>query len=433
MKNIRKISLLFLFMLAGVVGFSQVTMAKTVSGMEVEDTEDEPGDTPEGYTPLSELTFDEYSFAPILVGQEPVFLDVQAFYGFDCKWESETPDIATVDEKGQVTPIMTGIARIRVVVTAEDGEEYTFLIPLRIVNPHFENSSSNLASGCYLTIEIKDSSGEPVTFSTTDKKKVSLVRDEGGSIIVKAGKKIGTATITVVADGVTLTYKITVTNPKLKTSYGFFEKNKRFSIDLTGTNKTSKPVWTSSDVKVASINSSGSCKTKKTGSVLITCQVDGKTLVYNLAVAKKTVVKALRWGYSKVGKCHYSQAKRMSKKYFDCSSFAYRCYRAAGKYLVSKSSWAPVAADIGKYYVQKKKQIKPTGASYDMSKLRPGDLICYGGKNAKKNGRYKRINHIAIYIGNGQVMESSSSKNNVVIREQGFMKKRDIPVVVRPA
>ena len=99
--------------------------------------------------------------------------------------------------------------------------------------------------------------------------------------------------------------------------------------------------------------------------------------------------------------------------------------------MVRKTKWAPVAADIAKYYVRKKKNIKASGV-YNEKKLRPGDLVCFGGSSARRNGRYKRIYHIAIYIGNGKTMESSSTYNNVVIRERGTLKKSGVPVVVRP-
>ena len=121
----------------------------------------------------------------------------------------------------------------------------------------------------------------------------------------------------------------------------------------------------------------------------------------------------------------------MDKNYYDCSSFVYRTYRAVGRYLVCKTSWAPVAADIGHYYVRKGKSIKAK-KTYSEKKMRPGDLICFGGLKARRNGRYKRIYHIAVYIGNGKTMESSSTYNNVVIRDRGVFKKSEIPVVVRP-
>jgi cell wall-associated NlpC family hydrolase len=380
---------------------------------------------------LDELQFEENSFPAVLIGSEPYLLSVEAFDGYECQWESETPEVAAVDEEGRVTPIAVGTAFILVHVKDEAEQEYAFRIPVRIVNPHLDVEEITLASGCETTLQIQDSSGENIEFSTSSKKIVSYVYDNAGQVVIE-GKKTGTATVTLTVDGVTMTCNITVTNPKLKEEYRFFQKNKNFQVAVTGTNKESRLVWTSSNEKVATVTKSGRVKTKKIGSAVISCVADGKTLNCYLAVAKDKVVKALRWGYKKVGKYHYSQARRMNKNYFDCSSFVYRCYRAAGKYLVSKSSWAPVAADIGRYYVQKKCQIKPTGSYYSEAKLQPGDLICYGGKTAKKNGRYKRIYHIAIYIGNGKTLESSSSSNNVVIKDRGTFSKKEIPGVVRP-
>ena len=232
-------------------------------------------------------------------------------------------------------------------------------------------------------------------------------------------------------DGVQTECVITVTNPKIKKAYGFYQKKKKLAVKVTGLNAESRPLFRSSDVKVAVVTASGKVTTKKYGSAVISCEVDGKTINYYLAVSTKTAVRAMRYGYKQIGKKKYSQARRMDKNYYDCSSFVYRTYRAVGRYLVCKTSWAPVAADIGHYYVRKGKRIKAK-KNYSEKKMRPGDLICFGGSKAKKNGRYKRIYHIAIYIGNGKTMESSSTYNNVVIRDRGVFKKSEIPVVVRP-
>ena len=211
----------------------------------------------------------------------------------------------------------------------------------------------------------------------------------------------------------------------------FYQKKKKLAVKVTGLNAESRPVFRSSDVKVAVVTASGKVTTKKYGSAVISCEVDGKTVKYYLAVSTKTAVRAMRYGYKKIGKKKYSQARRMDKNYYDCSSFVYRTYRAVGRYLVCKTSWAPVAADIGHYYVRKGKSIKAK-KTYSEKKMRPGDLICFGGSKARRNGRYKRIYHIAVYIGNGKTMESSSTYNNVVIRDRGVFKKSEIPVVVRP-
>ncbi len=299
------------------------------------------------------------------------------------------------------------------------------------LEPHFSTTKTNLAKGCMMILPILDASGQPITCKSSDSSVIEVTAYDESEVEVEA-LKTGVATITATVDGVDISCTFAVTDPKLKKTYGFYQKNKSLKLSLTGLNAVSDPVYSSSDEKIATVTSAGKVSVKKIGSATISVVVDGKTLYYYLAVSTKTAVKAMRWGYNKVGKRQYSQARRMSKYYFDCSSFVYRCYRAAGKYLVCRARWAPVAATIGKYYVQKGRQIKTSKSTYDLSKLRPGDLICFGGSKAPRNGRYRRIYHIAIYIGNGKTMESSSTYNNVVIRDRGVIKKKYVPVIVRP-
>ena len=86
---------------------------------------------------------------------------------------------------------------------------------------------------------------------------------------------------------------------------------------MTGLNAESRPVFRSSDVKVAVVTASGKVTTKKYGSAVISCEVDGKTVNYYLAVSTKTAVRAMRYGYKQIGKKKYSQARRMDKNYYD--------------------------------------------------------------------------------------------------------------------
>lgn len=379
---------------------------------------------------LDGLTFTTSSFSGRIVGTGPERLNIPAFEEMSCKWSCETPELASVTEEGVITPIRSGTARFLVKVVDNYGGHYEFTIPLAILEPHFQYRKTNLAKGCQMTLSLQDYSGNPVTYKTMDSSKISLVSSNSSSVVIKA-HKVGTTTITGSVDGVDFQCQVTVTNPKLKVQYGFYQKKKSFRVDVAGVNADSTPLWSSSDVKVGRVNENGRVSTVQYGSAVIRCKVDGKTLEYYLAVSTKTAVKAMRIGYKKIGKKKYSQARRMSRNYYDCSSFVYRIYRSAGKTLVRKTSWAPVAAEIAKYYVRKKKIVKASGV-YNEKKLRPGDLVCFGGSYARRNGRYKRIYHIAMYIGNGKTMESSSTYNNVVIRERGTLKKRDIPVVARP-
>lgn len=380
---------------------------------------------------LTAVTFREDSFPELIVGTTVIQIYDSAWKGLSCSYRSQNPDIATVTGSGFVTPVSPGTVKIEVTVCDEYHGIYRYVVPIRVTVPKFSITQTNLAKGCTMVLPVADHGNHLITAASNKQNIVRVQSISAFGVTIKA-VKTGTAVITGALNGVQFTCKVTVTNPKLKASYGFYEKKKTIKLSVTGLNAASSPKWTSTDRAVASVTQKGKVETAKIGSAVIQCVVDGKTLSYYLAVSTKTAVKAMRYGYKQVGKKKYSQARRMSANYFDCSSFVYRSYRTAGKYLVRRTSWAPVAAEIGKYYVAKGKRIKASGKYYDLKKLRPGDLICWGGSNAKRNGRYKRIYHISLYIGNGLTMESSSTYNNVVIRDRGTIKKSEVPVVVRP-
>lgn len=405
----------------GIVRISVDTGTETIPYADVEVKENEQ---------LAGLSFDANSFEGKILGAGSFTLPIPAFQSMACVWSSSNETIATVTKDGVVTPVSPGWVNLSVVVTDSYGGSYSFTIPIHILQTEFSISKCNLAKGCQTTISVLASSGNPVVYKTMDSSIVSLVSFNAAGVTVKA-KKVGTTTIVGLVDGMELQCRISVTNPTLKAAYGFYQKRKKLTVSVKGMNAESVPVFSTSDSTVATVSKKGAVRTLKYGSSVISCQVDGKVLNYYLAVSTKTAVKAMRYGYKQIGKKKYSQARRMSKNYYDCSSFVYRIYRVAGKYLVRKTSWAPVAADIARYYVRKGKQVKAS-KTYSAKKLRPGDLICFGGSKAKRNGRYKRIYHIALYIGNGKTLESSSTYNNVVIRDRGVIKKSDVPVVVRP-
>lgn len=100
----------------------------------------------------------------------------------------------------------------------------------------------------------------------------------------------------------------------------------------------------------------------------------------------------------------YSQELRNQEGYFDCSSFTYWVYKQLGVYLQYDGS--NTAAAQGRYIVENNLAV-----SYDS--LAPGDLIFY---SFKVNNRYLNISHIAIYAGDGYVVDASYSKKKVVYR-----------------
>lgn len=100
----------------------------------------------------------------------------------------------------------------------------------------------------------------------------------------------------------------------------------------------------------------------------------------------------------------YSQALRNQEGYFDCSSFTYWVYKQLGLSLQYDGS--NTAAAQGRYIAENHLAI-----AYE--DLAPGDLIFY---SFKVNNRYMNISHIAIYAGDGYVVDASYSKKKVVYR-----------------
>lgn len=100
----------------------------------------------------------------------------------------------------------------------------------------------------------------------------------------------------------------------------------------------------------------------------------------------------------------YSQELRDQEGYFDCSSFTYWVYSQLGVSLMYGG--ANTAAAQGRYIVENNLAV-----SYDS--LAPGDLIFY---SFDVNHRYLNIGHVAIYAGDGYVVDASFSKKKVVYR-----------------
>ena len=56
----------------------------------------------------------------------------------------------------------------------------------------------------------------------------------------------------------------------------------------------------------------------------------------------------------------------------------------------------------------------------------PGDLVFWRNRRCTGCGRWNEIHHVGIYAGNGKVIEASSSRGCVVIRE--LWSKKSYPV-----
>ena len=114
---------------------------------------------------------------------------------------------------------------------------------------------------------------------------------------------------------------------------------------------------------------------------------------------------AVQWAMSKKGAA-YSQEARFGANTFDCSSLVLRAYRSVGIDISYQKASTAAYEAMG---------LINRGCEVGRNDVRPGDLIFYKSKDAVEEGRFKGIGHVAMYIGNGQVVNARGEKSGVVI------------------
>lgn len=114
----------------------------------------------------------------------------------------------------------------------------------------------------------------------------------------------------------------------------------------------------------------------------------------------------------------YSQDLRDSGNYYDCSSLAYYSWKDAGVDISHGGATTAAAEAQG---------LDEAGKTVSFDELQPGDLIFY---SFTSNGRYKNISHVAVYVGNGKVVEALNESLGVVYRDVASTGK--IVVIGRP-
>ncbi len=204
------------------------------------------------------------------------------------------------------------------------------------------------------------------------------------------------------ADGNTTTETQTVTRTTLRVEvtlltwqdmievYGFDEDEKEIL----------EALMTSEYMALISYGSSTNSVTSNMQTSLTTAEVNAITESITDATRKAAVEFAL----SKVG-LPYSQDLRDSGTAYDCSSLAYYALKAAGIDISYEGANSAAAEAQG---------LEAAGKAITYDKLQPGDLIFY---STSTNGRYKNITHVAIYVGDGKVVEALGTNYGVVYQD----------------
>ena len=123
---------------------------------------------------------------------------------------------------------------------------------------------------------------------------------------------------------------------------------------------------------------------------------------------------AVSYVLTKVG-YPYSQARRNSGTAFDCSSLVYFAWKSAGIDISYGGANTAAAEAQGL-----------RGKTVSEANLKPGDLIFY---SYAQNGRYRKISHVGMYVGDGKMVEAMDESHGVVF---GNYHNKSVVMIARP-
>ncbi len=193
-------------------------------------------------------------------------------------WESSDPEIATVDENGNVTAKSEGVVQIKLISSSGSFSAYEsyclVFVKQSADSVELNKTAVNVGVGQKYTLKatiLPSDVSQTVTWSTSNKKLATV--DENG---VVTAKKTGTVTITATTEnGKTATCKVNV--KKAPESITLDKETLTLNVNSSYTfkktlsaNSATSYKWTSSDPDVVRVYSTGKIVAQKSGTSVIT-------------------------------------------------------------------------------------------------------------------------------------------------------------------
>lgn len=222
---------------------------------------------------------------------------------------------------------------------------------------------------------------------------------------------------------------LVITNPEISVQNDTITQGEEKAVPVTGIDKEHSIItYEIANETILSISEKGELRGLVPGETTVDVFVDGKKFPMLYVVEEnKEIGEAVAKAAIAIANSDtkYSQAKRMEEGFYDCSSLVARIYQNYQINFGAESSWAPTAADIGKWCVENDKVLAKKGLA--AKKLKKGDLIFFSHKS---NGRYLNITHVEIYVGSGKCVSASANKNKVI---QYDYNTSNVVLIARPA
>lgn len=188
--------------------------------------------------------------------------------GSAIQWRSSRSSVATIDEQGRIEAQKVGET---VITASADGTKKTCRVTVKKPKVTLSQDKVSLYRTQTHRFTVRVSSGRPVSWKSR-KKSVATVDERG----VVTAKKHGTAIITAAVDGVSKECEVIVASPVIKLNKTSASLKKGRTLTLSATVSSGiKPVWSSSNSNVATVNSAGKVTARKKGKCYIYATEDG--------------------------------------------------------------------------------------------------------------------------------------------------------------
>lgn len=342
--------------------------------------------------------------------------------------------------KGKVKGKTKGVVFARLTYDTTYGERRTDSLLIYVTDPKLKEEYKVLKAGVAYSPELDDVSEVSQTeLGSSDTDIVAVESSNyGGDDFISwfEAKAYGKAKLVINVDGREFVATVKVYDPDFGQNMIVMKPKKSKKLKLSGIPEGATVTYKTSDKSVVRVNSAGKVKAVGDGVAVVTASVDGVETYCSITVGEGKGVEAVAKALAVLGST-YSQSRRMEEGYYDCSSLAWRSYRDAGMYIADETSYAPTAAGMAQYF--EKYGYGVATEWVDPSNLLPGDLIFYSG--SRDNGRYKKIDHVAIFVG-----KLADPKTGVVYPEAMIVqagdgveikkythRKYDVSVIARPA
>ena len=333
------------------------------------------------------------------------------------KYTLSDPDVGTVDENG----VFRSKGRGHVTLTVQCNtftETVTIMqhVSLRDIELAQTNASLNYQTQERLAFS-------PVPADTTDDLKAVYISSDTGvvtvdedGIVTAAGP--GTASVSVKVNGFekkcvyTVLVPVTAVNISLRDMIMIKGDSTQLAAAVypSFTTEDKSIVWTSDDSAIVSVDANGVIRANGAGYTHVNA-VHGnvstycRVRVYDNASSPQKAASVIDYGKQFLG-TRYVFGGDSLKDGIDCSSFTMQCMYKAGVYLPRTSI---EQVEYGR------------SVPLNVSRWNPGDLVFYAPEG--------EISHVAIYIGDGQILHAAQSQGKVTITAYNYNGLR--PVAVR--